>query len=338
MSQNHDCIQHRSSPHLEEQPFSSKANQGLLQMEDESSSFGSSYKKSKNNRDYSIFEEGDEEQKSPLLLSDKHHPFEKTEKTLFELSNADRLLILSQLQEGRNTLSGLSRRIGIVVQEIHRNTNRLVEAGLVKKESGNSYSLTTLGYTTLMQLSSIKFLADNSNYFSEHSLGELPAKFIQRIGALVDSDFLDNQVAVVEYQKDLIKSTQDYLHVALPQVPSYLIEYVQPIIGGRRIKLHYVLPLNAIMPKKRHNESAHPEFHQLLQKGVIQRRMVKTIIAGVMMNEKQALLMFSSAKGKVEMSNCFCSKSEQFHEWCADYFEHIWKQSRPFDSKMLVEV
>lgn len=142
------------TPKSEEQPFSSKTNQGFLQMEDDdSSSFGSSYKKSKGNHNYSIFGEGDQEQKP--LLSSEQHPFEKTEKTLFELSNADRLLILSQLQEGRNTLSGLSRRIGIVVQEIHRNMNRLVEAGLVKKESGNSYSLTTLGYTTLMQLSSI---------------------------------------------------------------------------------------------------------------------------------------------------------------------------------------
>jgi predicted transcriptional regulator len=260
------------------------------------------------------------------------------EKTLFELANADRLLILSQLEEERNTLSGLSRQLGIVVQEVHRNINRLVEAGLVKKESGNRYSLTTLGYTTLMQLSSLKFVADNGKYFSEHSLGELPAKFIQRIGALVNSSFLDNPVAVFEYQKDLIDGSQEYLHLALPQIPSYLIEYIQPLFRRKGIKLHYVLPLNAIMPRKRHTAAVHAEFYQLLQQGTVQRRMVKTMTAGVIMNERQAILMLPSAKGEVDTSGCFCSDSEQFHEWCSDYFEYMWKQSRSFDSKMLVEV
>jgi predicted transcriptional regulator len=314
---------------MEEQPFSNKGDQGFLQMDDDTSSFGSS--KSKNNDDYSTL--GASEEQKPF----SEHPFEKTEKTLFELANADRLLILSQLQEGRNTLSGLSRRLGIVVQEIHRNINRLVEAGLVKKEFGNNYSLTTLGSTTLMQLSSIKFLADNSKYYSEHSLGKLPAKFIQRIGALVDSSFLDNPVAVFEYQKELIDSTQEYLYVALPQVPSYLIEYVQLILR-RRVKLCYILPLNAVMPKKRHTAAAHPEFHQLLREGTVQRRMVKTITAGIIMNEKQSTLMFPTAKCEVDMGQCFSSRSEQFHEWCADYFDYMWRQSRPFDSKLLVEV
>ena len=298
-----------------------------------SSSLGSSSKSKNNDDDYSAFGGDRGEQKS---LSEQH-PFGKIEETLFELANADRLLILSQLEKEHNTLSGLSRQLGIVVQEVHRNINRLVEAGLVKKESGNRYSLTTLGYTTLMQLSSLKFVADNSKYFSEHSLGELPAKFIQRIGALATSSFLDNPVAVFEYQKELIDSTQEYLYVALPQVPSYLIEYIQRLLR-RHVKLRYVLPLNAVMPRKRHTAAVHAEFYQLLQQGTVQRRMVKTMTAGVIMNERQAILMLSTAKGEVDTGGCFCSDSEQFHEWCSDYFDYMWQQSRPYDSKMLTEV
>ena len=60
---------------------------------------------------------------------------------------------------------------------------------------------------------------------------------------LVNSSFLDNSVAVFEYQKGLMEGAQEYLQVAVPpQVPSYLIEYVQPILGKRRVKLRYVLP------------------------------------------------------------------------------------------------
>jgi predicted transcriptional regulator len=336
MSQNHSFNQQQPSSQrsiqLREQSFSNKAHQDFLQMGN-SSSLGSSSKSKNNDDDYSAFGGDRGEQKS---LSEQH-PFGKIEETLFELANADRLLILSQLEKEHNTLSGLSRQLGIVVQEVHRNINRLVEAGLVKKESGNRYSLTTLGYTTLMQLSSLKFVADNSKYFSEHSLGELPAKFIQRIGALAISSFLDNPVAVFEYQKELIDSTQEYLYVALPQVPSYLIEYIQRLLR-RHVKLRYVLPLNAVMPRKRHTAAVHAEFYQLLQQGTVQRRMVKTMTAGVIMNERQAILMLSTAKGEVDTGGCFCSDSEQFHEWCSDYFDYMWQQSRPYDSKMLTEV
>jgi predicted transcriptional regulator len=332
MSQNHSFNQQQPSSQrsiqLREQSFSNKAHQDFLQMGN-SSSLGSSSKSKNNDDDYSAFGGDRGEQKS---LSEQH-PFGK----IFELANADRLLILSQLEKEHNTLSGLSRQLGIVVQEVHRNINRLVEAGLVKKESGNRYSLTTLGYTTLMQLSSLKFVADNSKYFSEHSLGELPAKFIQRIGALAISSFLDNPVAVFEYQKELIDSTQEYLYVALPQVPSYLIEYIQRLLR-RHVKLRYVLPLNAVMPRKRHTAAVHAEFYQLLQQGTVQRRMVKTMTAGVIMNERQAILMLSTAKGEVDTGGCFCSDSEQFHEWCSDYFDYMWQQSRPYDSKMLTEV
>src|SRR5215208_5074033 len=301
MSQNHSFNQQQPSSQrsiqLREQSFSNKAHQDFLQMGN-SSSLGSSSKSKNNDDDYSAF-------------------------------GGDR--------GEQNSLSGLSRQLGIVVQEVHRNINRLVEAGLVKKESGNRYSLTTLGYTTLMQLSSLKFVADNSKYFSEHSLGELPAKFIQRIGALAISSFLDNPVAVFEYQKELIDSTQEYLYVALPQVPSYLIEYIQRLLR-RHVKLRYVLPLNAVMPRKRHTAAVHAEFYQLLQQGTVQRRMVKTMTAGVIMNERQAILMLSTAKGEVDTGGCFCSDSEQFHEWCSDYFDYMWQQSRPYDSKMLTEV
>ena len=60
-----------------------------MQMNDDSSSFGSS-SKSKNDDNYSAFGGYSGEQKKSFS---KQHPFEKTEKTLFELANADRLLI-----------------------------------------------------------------------------------------------------------------------------------------------------------------------------------------------------------------------------------------------------
>jgi predicted transcriptional regulator len=101
----------------------------------------------------------------------------------------------------------------MVVQEIHRHVNRLLEAGLIQKNSANSYSLTAFGVAMLTQIPTLDFLAKNKSYFSAHDFGRLPLKFIQRLGSLADSQYLDNQVSMFECQRDLLsKSSELSLH------------------------------------------------------------------------------------------------------------------------------
>src|SRR5215216_723515 len=143
-------------------------------------------------------------------------PFRNIEQTLFEVANAERLSILFKLKEdnnsnknNKNNLSNLSKELNIIVQEVHRHTNRLLKAGLIQKDSSSGYfSLTTFGNIVLMQLSPLDFVSKNRNYFSDHTLGDLPLKFIQRVGSLVNSQLLTNSVAVFEYQKELFSTSR----------------------------------------------------------------------------------------------------------------------------------
>jgi predicted transcriptional regulator len=154
-------------------------------------------------------------------------PFRNIEQTLFEVANAERLSILFKLKEdnnsnknNKNNLSNLSKELNIIVQELHRHTNRLLKAGLIQKDSSSGYfSLTTFGNIVLMQLSSLDFVSKNRNYFSDHTLGDLPLKFIQRVGSLVNSQLLTNSVAVFEYQKELFSTSRSYVYTILSQVP-----------------------------------------------------------------------------------------------------------------------
>ena len=76
-------------------------------------------------------------------------PVEKTEQIMFELSNYQRLMIMFKLKEltnsttsgGRSSrsevnssLSRLSKDLGLLVHEVHRNTNRLVDSGIITKD------------------------------------------------------------------------------------------------------------------------------------------------------------------------------------------------------------
>ena len=92
--------------------------------------------------------------------------FEESEKTFIELSNSQRLQIINALENTRMNLTVLAKRLGITMQEAHRNFNRLMDAGIVSRDSNGSYSLTTFGNTIMTQIPSINFLSKNRNYFS----------------------------------------------------------------------------------------------------------------------------------------------------------------------------
>lgn len=99
----------------------------------------------------------------------------------------------------------------------------------------------------LSELSTIYFLATNRDYFLEHTFSGIPTKFIQRIGSLSNSQYIGNNVAIFENQRQIISEAK---------VPLYLFDFVMPILTNG-VKLSYMLPQNAIVSKKRHNEGKH---------------------------------------------------------------------------------
>src|SRR5919106_5074010 len=274
--------------------------------------------------------------------NNSYQPFRNIEQTLFEVANAERLSILLKLKEennnkNNNNLSKLSKDLSIIVQEVHRHTNRLLKAGLVQKDSSTGYfSLTTFGNIVVMQLSALDFISKNRNYFSDHTLGDLPLKFIQRVGSLVNSQLLTNSVAVFEYQKEVFSTSGSYVYTILPEVPQYLIDSVMPTIE-KGVRLRYILPYNAVLPKKRHDISKHEKFHTLINKEIVQRRMIDNIQVGLIINETQSMISFSTVKGKTDMNSAFCSSNPIFHDWCLDYFNYKWENSKSFNPEKITE-
>ena len=75
----------------------------------------------------------------------------------------------------------------------------------------------------LSELSTIYFLATNRDYF-EHTFSGIPTKFIQRIGSLSNSQYIGNNVAIFENQRQIISEAKVYVNTVVPQVPLiYLI-------------------------------------------------------------------------------------------------------------------
>ena len=210
--------------------------------------------------------------KNSSFTTISHYSFENTEQTFIELASEQRLSILFKLSEQDTKLSKLAKDLNVTMQEIHRNVNRLMDVGLIKKNSDGTFSLTTFGNTIIKQIPAYDFLSRNKEYFSGHFLGEIPMKFIQRIGALDNSEYIHGMVAVMERWKQIYKESADYIYGMLPQIPLDLIESVIPKIKEDGIKFNYILPQKAAVPKKRTELLKDAGFYDLLKNLVVLRR------------------------------------------------------------------
>jgi predicted transcriptional regulator len=269
--------------------------------------------------------------------------FSKMAEIFVELASSQRLSIIFMISCQRLNLSSLAKSLNLTMQEVHRNTNRLIDTGLIEKNLAGIFLLTTFGSAIIKQISIFDFLSSNKNYFSDHILGNIPIKFIQRIGALSEGKFISGIVRVIESWKRLYNESNEYIYGILPQIPLELIQTVIPKIKNEGIRFNYILPKNAIVPKIRSDIQKSSGYAELLKQGIIERKMIDKVDVAIILNEKQATVMFPTIKGETDMncmfiSNDLRSNNGLFHEWCLDFFRFCWHNSKSFDERKLVEV
>jgi predicted transcriptional regulator len=270
--------------------------------------------------------------------------FSNVAEIFVELASSQRLSIIHMISCQRLNLSSLAKSLNLTMQEVHRNTTRLREAGIIEKNLEGVFLLTTFGRILIKQISIFDFLSRNKNYFSDHILGNMPIKFIQRIGALSGGKFISGVVRVIETWKRIYNESNEYIYGILPQIPLELIQTVIPKIKNEGVRFNYILPKNAIVPKIRSDIQKSSGYAELLKQGIIERKMVDKVDVAVILNEKQSTVMFPTIKGETDMNYMFLSNDIRFdngglfHEWCIDFFRYCWYNSKSFDERKLVEV
>jgi len=253
-----------------------------------------------------------------------------------ELASEQRLEILSRLYEQNLKVSTVAKEIDATVPEVFRNFERLVKAGLISKESDGSYSISTAGKLMCNQISLVRFLSDNKKYLKTHRFSDVSDKFLQRIGALEGGEHLKGVVKVLEKWKEIYDNAESYIYNVLFEVP-YTADFIEPIIKkvGQGIKLRSVFSSSAIVPNDRKQVFEKQGFKKLIEDGKVERRMKEEVKTIVILNEKEACVMFPASDDSPDVSEGFYSKDSRFHEWCLDYFTHCWDTAGPFREKML---
>jgi predicted transcriptional regulator len=260
-----------------------------------------------------------------------------TSRIFVELSGELRRQILIRLNQDELRLSELAKEVDVTMQEAHRNVNRLIETGLVEKDANGELSLTTFGRVMLKQIPTFTFLAEHEQYFAEHILGDLPMKFIQRIGALYNGELIHGVVRVLETWKVIYRNAREYIYEIMAQVPLDLIEpLVERIQAG--IKFSYIFGQDVVVPKGRAMLLQKLGWRDLMSRGLIERKMADKVQVVVVLNERQASVVFPDLKGEADLNAMFYSDDPLFHEWCLDYFRYKWYGSDIFDESKVKEI
>jgi predicted transcriptional regulator len=263
--------------------------------------------------------------------------YEEAANGFLELASQQRLAILSRLYDGSVTISVIAKELEATVPEVYRNFERLVKADLIAKNSNGSYGITAMGKMLFSQVSLIGFLSENKKYFKSHDFDQLPEKYLQRIGALGKGKSVKGFVKIQEKWKEIYSDAEKYIYNILFEVPytpdimDILVKKVNSGVVVRSIFSEY-----AIIPKERRQAFDKLGFRELIQQGKIERRMKENVYTIIILNEKEAGVMFPSG-GEVDMSEAFFSKDEAFHQWCLDYFGSSWDTSGPFLETRLKE-
>ncbi len=228
----------------------------------------------------------------------------------------------------------MAKKVDSTQQEVSRNFDRLVKAGLIKKDVEGYYSLSTFGKAICTQVPSLIFLSQNRKYFDTHNFEGIPLKFIQRIGALVRGKHIKGFVKVQETWRMIYENANEYVYSVLSELPLDLIELaINKTKNG--VKINNILAESTIAPKGRKQLIEKSDFRKLVQEGKIERKMQKQNKVVVVLNEKEACISFPSLDDESDLSQAFYSDDVPFQEWCLDYFRSCWHNADAFkESKM----
>lgn len=262
--------------------------------------------------------------------------YEKAADNFLELASPQRLQILFMLTEKPFTITEMAKELDSTKQEVHRNFRRLEDSKLIEKDIDGGYSITTFGKTMCTQVPSLVFLSQNMEYFEDHELSDLPIKFIMRTGQLAGGKHIKGVVKVLEQWKTIYKNANEYIYEVFYEVPLDLIE---PLVNRIKegIQFNYIFSKSAVVPKGRKDLLRKLGFDKLIEKGLVERKMRDSVLTVVVLNEKEACVLFPNSRDEADMSEMFYGDDLMFHEWCLDYFRYCWYGSDVFQESKLEE-
>lgn len=253
--------------------------------------------------------------------------FEIVSSNFLELASEQRLKILSNLNTKPYRVSQIAKKLNVTSQEIHRNLERLSNSGFVKKGTDEHFYITAVGQLMLSQMPLMFFVSTNQKYFLSHDIGILPTKFSRRLGVLENCEHIKGVTLVLDTWKKIYKNSNEYVcdivNESPPGMDATLVKRIKNDVSYR-----HIFRKDLKEREDRKNDLKKLGYYELIQKNKIERKEIKDISAILILNEKEAGIIFPTFDGEPDLRHMFYGMTSAFHEWCVDYFEHYWKKAR----------
>lgn len=243
----------------------------------------------------------------------------RMQKLLFELSSAERIDIMLELQKQRLKLSPISSKLDMTVTEAFRHLQRLGDARLVQKDSNGRYELTPYGSLVLSLLSSIDFVSKHQDYFLEYDISPLPYEFISRMGELSEGEFSADILKNIEYAEKHLWEADKFIWIQTDQIFQNLIPIVAEKIK-QPFDFRFISP-EAIMPP----DSKAPLPSTLKH---VQKRLLPKVNVVLIVTDTSAGFCLPQKSGRIDYRNIH-GTDPKFKKWCKDLFLYYWQKAKP---------
>jgi predicted transcriptional regulator len=247
---------------------------------------------------------------------------------LFILASIDRLTLLSEIGVEKRRVSQLTAKLSATPQETSTHLLRLRNTKLIGKDSEGFFDLTAFGRIIVNLLPSIRFVSGNREYFLSHDISSLPLEFIERLGELQKSEYVDKVGTVLVHTQQVVQRAEEYIWL-MADHPLGDQEYVTK---SGKLESSSTVTWRIIIPAGGSSSSIDwPEVRRSVgtHKGRIEYHLVEDpteIKAGMALNEKVAGVAFPDNTGKLDFDSGFRSNDPVFRKWCQDLFVFHWNK------------
>jgi predicted transcriptional regulator len=238
---------------------------------------------------------------------------------LFDLSSTDRLTLLTEIEGERLRLGQLAARLSATAQETSRHLIRLSHDDLIGKDSEGLYFVTAYGKAMLRLLPSMDFLSRHRKYFVSHDPTWLPPSFLERIGELSESAYVEKLGGVLDHLQHVMSEAKEFVWLMADQVLPLDESSLQRLME-RGISMRVIVPASEFSAQKLTANVTIPRNMEM--------RFVDRVRAGVSMNDSVAGVVFPEAGGRIDFSIGFAGTSQGFYGWCRDLFLYHWEQAK----------
>jgi predicted transcriptional regulator len=171
----------------------------------------------------------------------------------------------------------------------------------------------------MKQLQGQMFTSAKREYFTGHTLAQVPSEFVARLGELKGSLYVGDVMAVFQNIQEMCNEAEEYIWRLTDRHLNLIYPYLQAA-ADRGLEYKRIEPEVIV-------ESPHVERMPLVEPSEV--RGLDTVDVFMAISEKEvASLAFPEVTGGFDYLG-FTSRDEKTLKWCSELFQYYWDKAKP---------